>query len=287
MAKRGFTLIELLVVIAIIAILAAILFPVFMQAKERGRQTTCCSNLKQLTTAMFNYADDNNGLLPVSSRRRMGNLAGGTPIEWTGSTFGGVGGDTRIVPCDPRRGSLHQLGYARGIGLFNCPSDMNIPCYYGGRKIAWSEQASWPAGVTNAGGLPAGFGVSYSVNEDLCDKRAKPYTVKLATATAGRASQILFLIHEKRGNADGLDGQNDGFYQWWSYTSVDDPGDIHWEGTTCSFTDGHARWIAKKEILKTQALHTGGVTHRANTPCRCPWHRNSYFYGAPDPTTTD
>ena len=51
--KKGFTLIELLVVIAIIAILAAILFPVFAQAREKARQTQCISNAKQIGTAMF------------------------------------------------------------------------------------------------------------------------------------------------------------------------------------------------------------------------------------------
>ena len=294
MTKRGFTLIELLVVIAIIAILAAILFPVFLNAKERGRQATCTSNLKQLTLAMFSYADDNDGFLPVSSRSRMANYTGRATIEWTGSTFdrGVAGGDTSIVPCDPRKGSLAIGGYARGIALFNCPSDMNIPCYYGGRRIGWMDKASWPKGATEyqASTLPAGFGVSYAVNEDLCDKQAAPFTVKLAAATAGRSGQIMVLIHEKRGTKAGLNGQNDGFFQWWSYASFDDPGDIHWEGTTCSFADGHTKWIPKKEILKIRGLHdtyAGGTTHRANTPCRCPWHRNSYYYGSASQTTTD
>jgi prepilin-type N-terminal cleavage/methylation domain-containing protein/prepilin-type processing-associated H-X9-DG protein len=57
-ASRGFTLIELLVVIAIIAILAAILFPVFARAREKARQTSCLSNLKQLGTAAMAYAQD-------------------------------------------------------------------------------------------------------------------------------------------------------------------------------------------------------------------------------------
>lgn len=56
--KRGFTLIELLVVIAIIAILAAILFPVFARAREKARQTSCLSNIKQLSLSLRMYAQD-------------------------------------------------------------------------------------------------------------------------------------------------------------------------------------------------------------------------------------
>lgn len=62
--RRGFTLIELLVVIAIIAILAAILFPVFVTAKENARISKCVSQLKQIGLATLNYCDDWDGCLP-------------------------------------------------------------------------------------------------------------------------------------------------------------------------------------------------------------------------------
>jgi len=63
--RKGFTLIELLVVIAIIAILAAILFPVFAQAREKARGISCLSNGKQMGTAIMMYAKDwDEGIVP-------------------------------------------------------------------------------------------------------------------------------------------------------------------------------------------------------------------------------
>src|SRR5439155_18474586 len=67
MGRKGFTLIELLVVIAIIAILAAILFPVFAQAREKARQATCASNLKQLGVAILMYAQDYDETFPPAN----------------------------------------------------------------------------------------------------------------------------------------------------------------------------------------------------------------------------
>ena len=70
--KRGFTLIELLVVIAIIAILAAILFPVFAKAREKARQTKCTSNQRQIAMAALMYAQDNNEILPTADATSTG-----------------------------------------------------------------------------------------------------------------------------------------------------------------------------------------------------------------------
>ena len=80
-SRRGFTLIELLVVIAIIAILAAILFPVFARAREKARQTSCLSNLKQLSLGLLMYAQDYDETTP--HRRISGEGCAGTLVwQW-------------------------------------------------------------------------------------------------------------------------------------------------------------------------------------------------------------
>src|SRR5688500_4999058 len=75
--RRGFTLIELLVVIAIIAILAAILFPVFAQARSKARQATCLSNVKQLGTGFMVYVQDYDELYPPTDYD-----VGATRVNW-------------------------------------------------------------------------------------------------------------------------------------------------------------------------------------------------------------
>lgn len=98
MKKSGFTLIELLVVIAIIAILAAILFPVFAKAREKARQTSCLSNVKQIMLAELSYAQDYDERYPLAL-----SAAGPAPPIYT--YFDLIG------------------PYCKNTQIFKCPSD--------------------------------------------------------------------------------------------------------------------------------------------------------------------
>ena len=95
--RRGFTLIELLVVIAIIAILAAILFPVFQKVRENARRASCQSNLKQIGLAIIQYNQDADELYPITSWHESGTSA----QTWASA----------IYP------------FAKSTGLFHCPDD--------------------------------------------------------------------------------------------------------------------------------------------------------------------
>lgn len=105
MRRRGFTLIELLVVIAIIAILAAILFPVFAKAREAARKSSCQSNLKQIVTASLMYSQDYDEYI-VSSYGGANYIhpANNTTVYWMGM----------ILP------------YTKNLGIYRCPNANNF-----------------------------------------------------------------------------------------------------------------------------------------------------------------
>jgi len=99
MKRTGFTLIELLVVIAIIAILAAILFPVFARAREKARQTSCLSNVKSLTLAALMYAQDYDETLPFAYNGK-----------WWYQVLEPYLKNTQILTCPSKR--AYPIGYA-------------------------------------------------------------------------------------------------------------------------------------------------------------------------------
>ena len=118
--KRGFTLIELLVVIAIIAILAAILFPVFARAREKARQASCSSNLKQLATSFLMYAQDYDEVLPPYADK--GCSDGHTCYQWWKTTMPYIQ-NSQVLRC-PSRPTVsvgYAVNYSRVNGCGNSP----------------------------------------------------------------------------------------------------------------------------------------------------------------------
>lgn len=119
-AKKGFTLIELLVVIAIIAILAAILFPVFAQAREKARQAMCQSNLKQLGLAFLQYASDYDGNFPAP----ITNFTPAIPATW-------ITGNPAVTTGYQDSGGIWPYVKQRGNGglsnVFSCPDAVSRP----------------------------------------------------------------------------------------------------------------------------------------------------------------
>jgi prepilin-type N-terminal cleavage/methylation domain-containing protein len=117
---KGFTLIELLVVIAIIAILAAILFPVFAQAKLQAKKASCLSNIKQSDLANIMYTNDSDDLFPQSEA---GDDAVFAPhITWTTTTFPYVKNGDQLL--DTVTGVMVSTGKA---GLYADPAAPRIP----------------------------------------------------------------------------------------------------------------------------------------------------------------
>jgi len=122
--SRGFTLIELLVVIAIIAILAAILFPVFARAREAARKATCLSNVKQITLACIMYAQDYDEVLPAAVFDDNENITAHAVIpadanqtyDALTTKYGGEWGQYMWQLADL------IMPYVKSADLFNCPT---------------------------------------------------------------------------------------------------------------------------------------------------------------------
>jgi len=157
-SKQGFTLIELLVVIAIIAILAAILFPVFAKAREKARQASCQSNLKQVGLAFRAYVQDYDQRWPTHSRP---NSAVNNAIEfsWSGWISNGL------------------YPYTSNWDVFRCPSKQNgwfRQPQNGNQRISfcYNYRGLWNRGDADVDGSAAGiarFAVMWDSNNSWND----------------------------------------------------------------------------------------------------------------------
>ncbi|MGM0494452.1 MAG: DUF1559 domain-containing protein [Armatimonadota bacterium] len=152
--RRGFTLIELLVVIAIIAILAAILFPVFARAREKARQTSCLNNVRQIMTGIVMYNTDYddvciNRYYDVEEPPGSGNWV--DRIEWYEAIMPYVQNQQVFTcPSNPRRRSS-WLTYA-----MNCEREIRAYSYHGGQNTLALADIKTPAEVILLGEMPEG-----------------------------------------------------------------------------------------------------------------------------------
>jgi prepilin-type N-terminal cleavage/methylation domain-containing protein/prepilin-type processing-associated H-X9-DG protein len=226
--KQGFTLIELLVVIAIIAILAAILFPVFAKAREKARQTSCLSNVKQLGLGLMMYAQDYDERMPLYNWGE-----GSVGIKNSCTWWGGI------------------YAYVKNGQIFGCPS--------GGRLGASTTNNGTTFVVwTNFAGAPFNSGtwsLDYGYNElmstvagglAIAKLHYPAETVVLADCQSSWIGgywsdtfpnrAFLRRIAEANGNTGCGCPPNDT-----AFNSDDAP---HNNGSNIAFCDGHAKWFS-------------------------------------------
>lgn len=175
MDRRGFTLIELLVVIAIIAILAAILFPVFARAREKARQASCQSNLKQLGLAANMYSSDyDEWWVPMSMGAPQG-------TAWTAQLLQPYIKNLQLFECPsctyagPRNCSCWQPQQPRYMSYgFNCgaggQNGTSMPNWQGpmGRKLTTIEAPAETLFVGDSGCINIGPGSAYPSQGSTC-----------------------------------------------------------------------------------------------------------------------
>ncbi|MBS1715871.1 MAG: prepilin-type N-terminal cleavage/methylation domain-containing protein [Armatimonadetes bacterium] len=274
MKHRAFTLIELLVVIAIIAILAAILFPVFTQAKQAAGKTMCLSNTKQLSVAARLYMDDNEGALFRHHEDWVlddGTLTVDLPATADQCQGGGFGNSQAEKPW-----AVIFQPYAKSRAVAYCPHDptaksrepaTSIEDYNGGIETIGTECDIAPKGEHCQAERNNLTMWSYLLNSVFTHKSCR-YALEgvisgFATdsALAGLADPNLILFSER--NSEGFADPDSGFHAiaqddydaWageaalvqWGAGSRPREGwikfDRHNGGANYIYADGHSKWL--------------------------------------------
>ena len=230
MNLKGFTLIELLVVIAIIAILAAILFPVFARARENARRASCMSNLKQIGLGMMMYMQDYDSLYP-------------TRYFYNGTTTPGDSGGTMIGQIVPpldtgtsANAKWELEPYTKSVQLMVCPSWSYDPGTYGG-GYAYNLIA----------GVPSAYGGPTVLSEAQVEEPSlmiafvdgswyrDAYPVATSTGSLNGNWKVNFCKDiNNGGTAKTCTGAAWG-------AEINTYG-RHLDGVTASYMDGHVKW---------------------------------------------
>jgi prepilin-type N-terminal cleavage/methylation domain-containing protein/prepilin-type processing-associated H-X9-DG protein len=229
--RRGFTLIELLVVIAIIAILAAILFPVFAQAREKARQTMCLSNHKQIGTAIMMYAQDYDEVYPYTYDKisRMSFFVKLYPYIKMGTNGDPTG--TTFVSCPSSVAPSHQALTINA--LLNSVSMAALPR---------------PADTlyVGDGGMVASLGW-YANDAYTCHLEPRVWSDPTNFTNDALANPNAILLSEYNGKNLDIDPPTSPAFT--AINGIGMPRYRHSDGTNLVFADGHAKW-AKKGSLK-------------------------------------
>ncbi len=234
--KRAFTLIELLVVIAIIAILAAILFPVFAQAKEAAKRTACLSNAKQIALSQKMYGTDNDDTLPIFHAYNT------TPAPWTD---GHLGTEIALLP------------YVKSKDLFKSPLDSGGPYLAVDPGLASRKSSTyWQAYGSSYRFGKCNFTVvaGYSYQNDAPRTENWVVTDTMFSDPAGtRSIRLEMMPFFKKQNDPTCTkyGYDCGYFQAWSTVA----GSV-------IFADGHAKSVSNGGQFDTELVDPAG--HKSN-----------------------
>ena len=237
--RNGFTLIELLVVIAIIAILAAILFPVFAQAREKARQTSCLSNMKQISLALRMYMQDSDEQLFFRATTNVASTRSNVSVPKTHPAYNELQWWNLLMP------------YIKNDAVFACPSDAGptlSPDALGIPKISRSYIAS--CAVESLGDAE----VSNSVETIVITEK---WDVSATGSAIGDAWMEAF---------DGDMGPDPANPTKYPLGFI---GIRHQGGVNSAFYDGHAKWLRPETIVNSRDLSGCNLTHKYPTTRMC------------------
>jgi prepilin-type N-terminal cleavage/methylation domain-containing protein/prepilin-type processing-associated H-X9-DG protein len=256
--NRAFTLIELLVVIAIIAILAAILFPVFAQAREKARQTTCASNLKQMGTATMMYIQDYDETYPMQVYTRP---PGNRNLSWREAIMAYVKHGTGQKST--AAGSQYLDPDRAVSGMWACPSIDAIKVYQANGNVVGDSYPRKPGGTSGGTYAPAAaaeinrvadLGMIFEVGADMTVldggvllpqaydlQRIDPVWYSSVGATATSPPSVFQGIASVRFDAEKTDPAS-------VTTMVGLPRYRHNGTTNVLFSDGHVKAVNKGRL---------------------------------------